>query len=118
MRRHAQAATLVLLLLTCLALAFSLWQRRFGASDTLASDPDAPRVAHFVNFVHVHSSPRGIGPLTDEEVRRRELSYRFHLRGDRVEKVEAVDRRGRPNPRHTVTTHLGPAESITRIRPL
>ncbi|MFO0846797.1 MAG: hypothetical protein U0797_31270, partial [Gemmataceae bacterium] len=67
--------------------------------------------AYYTNFVKVRGVPRGVGPLTEEQARRRGLSFRFHTRGGQVERVEAVDRHGRPTPRHSVMTHLSRAEA-------
>src|SRR5581483_4851933 len=105
-KQYAMAATVAFLALTTLALAASLLQRRGGKAGGGADDE--PRVAHFSNLVKRRGVPEGVGPLSDEQVRRVGLAFRFHYRG---QQVEAIDRRGRPNPRHSVSTYLAPAES-------
>jgi YD repeat-containing protein len=106
-RKHAMIATVVLLALTSLTLAASLMRGWMAKS----RDAGEESVAYFANFVKVRGIPQGVGPLTEEQARRRGVSFRFRGRAGQVEKVEAVDRHGRPTPRHSVTTHLSPAES-------
>jgi YD repeat-containing protein len=69
--------------------------------------------AYYSNFVKRRGVPEGIGALTEAQVRRRELSFRFYLRGKQVEKVEAIDRRGRLNVRHGILTHLAPPDALS-----
>jgi serine/threonine protein kinase len=61
----------------------------------------------------------GIHRLTEAEAQRRQRSFRFTLREGLVEKVEAVDWRGRPTTNHNVRTYLDllPAFSADRLNP-
>jgi tRNA A-37 threonylcarbamoyl transferase component Bud32 len=108
-KRHAMAVTVVFLALTTAALGASLLMPRGKRAG--ADGGEATRVAYFSHFVKRWGVPEGVGPLSDEQVRRAGLSFRFHYRGKQVEKVEAIDRRGRPNPRHHISTYLSPNES-------
>ncbi|MFQ3593795.1 MAG: hypothetical protein SNJ82_11510, partial [Gemmataceae bacterium] len=67
---------------------------------------DGPQVEYFSGVIRRFGIPEGVYRLDAEQVGRRELSFRLHRRGKRVEKVEAVDRFGRPTNRHSFTTYL------------
>jgi YD repeat-containing protein len=107
--RHALAATVMCLALTSSLLAISLWQR--GKGNARGTTDEKVRIAHYSNFVKRHGVPEGVGSLTDAQVHRVGLAFRFHYRGKHVEKVEAIDRQGRLNPRHFVSTYLATSET-------
>ncbi|MFM7148358.1 MAG: protein kinase domain-containing protein, partial [Gemmataceae bacterium] len=108
--RHGMATVVVLLAVTSLILASVLMRSWPGKGRGIIAQ-EKTSVAHFANFVKIHGVPVGISPLTPEQAGRRGLSFRFHQRGNLVEKVEAIDRQGNLTNRHGVTTYLGPAES-------
>jgi hypothetical protein len=51
--------------------------------------------------------PEGVWRLTEEQARRREPTYKFYSRKGRVEKIEALDHRGRLTVHHEMTGLLG-----------
>jgi hypothetical protein len=109
-RRPATAAILglaALLLLGGAGLGLWYWNARLRL-----------KVEYYANWVYRYGEPEGVGLLNEEQVGHRGVSYKLYRRAGRVEALEAVDARGRPTTRHTLTTFLGsldPAGSKTQV---
>jgi len=84
-------------------------------------DPPSPETetAYFAAVGRRWGALEGLRRLSPEEAARRQRSFRFTLRGGLVERVDAVDWRGRPTTNHTVRTYLDrlPSGSIDRVNP-
>src|SRR5262249_9742720 len=94
-------ALLVLVAVTGVCVGF--WLSR-QVEDT--DEANQVKVAYFNGFIRRWRVPEGVGPLSDAQVSRRDVSYKFYSRGGRVEKVEAVTRHGRLTTVHAVATYL------------
>jgi hypothetical protein len=70
------------------------------------TEPEAVKVEYFSSFVKRWGVPEGVYPLTEAQVRRRELSYRFTVATGKVVQVEAIDRHGKLNNRHSQAPYL------------
>jgi len=107
LRRQPVVASLSLslALLACLCLLLALATLRLVGSRA-AVVAEGPQVKYYSAVIRRFGIPQGIYRLEPEQVGRRELSFRLHFRGKRVEKVEAVDRFGRPTNRHSFSTYL------------
>jgi hypothetical protein len=58
-------------------------------------EPEAA-VEHFAHVVFRRGRPEGVGPVADDDLPRRNLTYRLSRRGGRVEEVRAVNGHGGP----------------------
>lgn len=74
--------------------------------------------AHYNLFVKVHGVPRGIGALTGRQVAHRPWSLKIVKAGRRglVQRMEAVDSRGRPSTRHGIGTYLSESQGVPQRR--
>ncbi|MBY0398023.1 MAG: serine/threonine protein kinase, partial [Thermoleophilia bacterium] len=68
--------------------------------------PNAERTEHYGAVVRRWGVPEGVHPLAAADVARREVSFRFRLKGRHVERVEAIDRHGRPTTAHSFAAYL------------
>jgi hypothetical protein len=69
-------------------------------------DSNAAVVQHFANFVTRRGAPEGVGPLSEADVHRRDLSYRLTSRKGKVETVEAIGRSGQLTNEHNIAPYL------------
>jgi tRNA A-37 threonylcarbamoyl transferase component Bud32 len=101
-RRRPIAAVSVVLVSVAAALGIWFWQQAEAArqkqddDERAAAEARQVKIEYYANFVRRWGVPEGIGPLSEEQARRRMLSYKFHRRGGRVEKLEVVNGHGRP----------------------
>lgn len=65
------------------------------------------KTAHYVTFTRRWGAWEGVGPLTDEQAKHREVSLRFFSRGGQVEKVEAINGQGERTTHHQIGSILG-----------
>jgi YD repeat-containing protein len=107
-RRHAAMVGVVAAAVVVAAAGIGI-----GALLRNGKEPDRPvgetevaTVEHFSSFVKRWGVPEGVYPLTEAQVRRRELSYRITSRDGKVERVEAIDRHGKLNNRHSQAPYL------------
>ncbi len=105
-RRHPAAllAMLLVLMLVGIAGVFSIWLARRNAGPAAVEEE---RIEYFANFVRRWWNPEGIGPLTEEQARHRQYSFRLHSRGGKVEKIEVRDGHGRLTPKHQRAMYIG-----------
>ena len=54
------------------------------------------RVSYYADFTRRWGDIVGIGPLSEEQVRARPVSYKFSTRGGRLERLDVVDADGQP----------------------
>jgi tRNA A-37 threonylcarbamoyl transferase component Bud32 len=106
-RRHPSAllaALLVLVILAGVAVAFRFWQIQRNSQRGLAgADEEETQIAYFAGYVKRWGVPEGIGPLTEEQAKHRGSTYRFHSRGDKVEKVQSINGMGFPIALHAMS---------------
>lgn len=117
-RRPAAVALAALsLALVALVAWLILRDKNSGTPDTPAADkPPETEVIYYAGMIKKRGLPVGIHRLTEEESKKRQLAFRFHLRKGQVEKVEALGRRGRLTISHDIETYLETAQAalITR----
>jgi YD repeat-containing protein len=114
-RRPAVALAMVLGALLLCGVGSSWWfwhqgeQRRRQAHERERAEAEAQavHVEYYANFVKRWGAPAGIGPLTEQQLRRRWISYKFYRRGGRVEKVEVVNGLGLLTTWHGVPVFIG-----------
>ncbi|HZT82975.1 MAG TPA: protein kinase, partial [Gemmataceae bacterium] len=98
-RRPGRAALLAggppLLLLAAL-LALWYWDAHYRL-----------HVEHYANVTRRWGVLEGVGRLSDEQARHRQVSYRFYRRGGRVEQVVVVNGQGQPTTWHGPLAFLG-----------
>jgi hypothetical protein len=87
----------------CIVLAVAALRLAGGWAAPSVEDP---RIEYYSGVIRRWGSPEGVYRLSSDQIRRRELSFRFYRTGNRVEKVEAVDRHGRLTNRHSFTAYL------------
>ncbi len=68
--------------------------------------PVKPDVEYFAAVVRRWGAPHGVSKLSPEQVKRREVSFRFRYKDGRAEQVDAVDRLGRPTTAHGYVAYL------------
>ena len=104
-RRPAAAALLALTVVVVasgLGVGIWLWQRDAAAKkkeeDRIQAEKEAHqvKVEYYANIVKRWGVPEGIGPVTEEQAKHREVTYRFYRRDGKVEKVEAINGHGVP----------------------
>jgi hypothetical protein len=108
-RRPTITALSIGLVSVSLALLFVLmllWK-----SPAEVDDPDAVKVEYFGSVVRRWGLPEGVHPLAEEQVKRREVSFRFTFKGKLPQRVEAVDRLGRPTTAHSFVAYLERGDS-------
>lgn len=106
-RRPARAAGVVAVFLLLGMAALGAWY--WDAQHRL-------KVEYYAHYVNRWSAPEGIDPLSDEQVRHRNFSYRFYRRGNRVEKVETVNGQGQLTNRAAVGAFLQSGADLDRAR--
>ncbi len=70
------------------------------------SKDDSVRIEYFANVIRRWGVPEGIGPVTQEQQRRRLSTLKFTRRGGVVEKIEAVNGQGFPTVWHNMGAYL------------
>jgi hypothetical protein len=107
-RKRAGMVTAAVVVLAALGVAAVALMKDRGkpVSPAVVEDPNAAKVEYFGNFVTRRGAPEGVGLLTDEQVRRRDLSYRLTSHKGRVDTVEAVGRTGELTNDHNIAPYL------------
>jgi YD repeat-containing protein len=122
-RRHP-AATLAtiagVLLVIAGSVGFYLWrqnnQQRKDMDETRRQaeereqeklDAERVKIEYYATFVKRRGEPEGIGPISEEQLARREQTFKFYRRGGKVERVDSINSRGSPNTEHDITALLG-----------
>ncbi|HVS34820.1 MAG TPA: protein kinase [Gemmataceae bacterium] len=104
-RRPVAAAMLALCVLVVgagVGVGAWLWQRdaasRRQEEERKRAEQEAHqvKVEYYANFVKRRGVPEGIGPVTEEQSKHREVTYRFYRRDGKVEKMDAVNGHGVP----------------------
>jgi hypothetical protein len=72
------------------------------------------KVEYYTAFARRWGVPEGVGRLTEEEARHRSWSWKFTLRGRRVEKMELVNGSGDPTTWHGELAFLHRPEEKVR----
>jgi hypothetical protein len=100
MRRRPRSASglavAVLMLLACAGYALWHWDRHYRL-----------KVEHYANYVKRWGAPEGIGPVAQDQLARRGLTYRLYRRGGHVEKMEIVNGHGHLTTLHDVPVLIG-----------
>src|SRR5262249_12869224 len=67
------------------------------------------KVEYYAAFIQRGRDYEGVGPISEEEARRRNVSYRFLRRGGKVEQFDVINGRLLLTPYHTASTSLNRA---------
>jgi energy-coupling factor transporter ATP-binding protein EcfA2 len=72
--------------------------------------------AEYMDFVKVNGEPKGIRLLSASEVAHRPVSIRIVRKGTRgpVQRMEAINSRGEPTPRHSIGNYLSNTDETTK----
>jgi Protein kinase domain len=99
-----------------LAVGAVLWNRadrvaresreREQQQQLAAADAKQLKAEYYVTFVKRWGLPEGVGPLTEEQARRRDSTYKIYRRDGKVEAMEAVNHLGRLTNRHGYDAYL------------
>jgi hypothetical protein len=113
---------LAFLLLAGAGAGYWVWQHLAGQHPEepgRAAQPRRPaRTEYYAHQVNHRGVTIGIDPVTAEQARRRNLTYRFSLRGDRVERIDVVTGYGRLTGRHLLRPALNAGDVSLMLGPV
>jgi YD repeat-containing protein len=129
-RRHP-AATLaglaVILLVIAGSIGFHLWRQNEGQrkdidetrrkeeeNEQARLEAERVKIEYYANYVKRHGVPEGIGPISEEQMARRERTFKFYRRGGKVEQVDSINGRGEPSTEPGIEALLGQDERQTK----
>jgi hypothetical protein len=93
-------------------VGFWLWaraaeaQRQAEAEKRAAEEARQVKVAYYANVSKRWGVMQGVGKVTAEQAKHRQVTYKFYSRAGRVEKVQAINGNGILTAEHGVTAYL------------